>query len=155
MFSPFQVASYYLMINDEERAMQALECLIIRSKEFGMKFDKHLDTLIGMLMEKRRYADTAKCIIALCQGVYCLNNEEGGKSVQIRLEYGSYTVDPYPLPVNTVIKADENLDTHFLAMLLQCIILSDKKSHYEASHNSFIHQTCKKKPTAAENVWPI
>ncbi|KAJ1372111.1 hypothetical protein KIN20_034182 [Parelaphostrongylus tenuis] len=42
-----KVAQYYIAINDEDRAILALEAFVLRSKEFGRSADNQHETLIG------------------------------------------------------------------------------------------------------------
>ena len=43
----FQVAEYYISINDEDKAILALEAFVLRSKEFGRSAESQHETLVG------------------------------------------------------------------------------------------------------------
>lgn len=43
----FKVAEYYIQMNDEEKAILALEAFVLRSREFGRKADSQHQTLVG------------------------------------------------------------------------------------------------------------
>uniref|UniRef100_A0A158PAQ8 TPR_REGION domain-containing protein n=1 Tax=Angiostrongylus cantonensis TaxID=6313 RepID=A0A158PAQ8_ANGCA len=63
------VAQYYITINDEDRAILALEAFVLRSKEFGRSADNQHETLIGMWIAKSKFTEAAKSIFALCDGI--------------------------------------------------------------------------------------
>ncbi|VDM59691.1 unnamed protein product [Angiostrongylus costaricensis] len=71
------VAQYYITINDEDRAILALEAFVLRSKEFGRSADNQHETLIGMWIAKNKFTEAAKSIFALCDGISTTDKSTG------------------------------------------------------------------------------
>ncbi|CAI4225179.1 unnamed protein product [Auanema sp. JU1783] len=120
------VAQYYIMINDEDRAISALEAFVLRSKEFGKTADGQHETLIGMWMSKNRYTEAAKSILALCEGIRVLSPEQEENVLNITLSNGTYAVDPFPPPEKSVFSLDENFSIITLTRLIVCFIGIDQ-----------------------------
>uniref|UniRef100_A0A183C0L6 TPR_REGION domain-containing protein n=1 Tax=Globodera pallida TaxID=36090 RepID=A0A183C0L6_GLOPA len=58
-------ADYYCTLKDEERATEALETFILRSRQFGRPIDFEHLALLGMWIGKGRFEDSAKSILAM------------------------------------------------------------------------------------------
>uniref|UniRef100_A0A1I7XG31 TPR_REGION domain-containing protein n=1 Tax=Heterorhabditis bacteriophora TaxID=37862 RepID=A0A1I7XG31_HETBA len=90
------VAQYYITINDEDRAILALEAFVLRSKEFGRSAEAQHETLIGMWMAKNKFIEAGKSIFALCDGIKAVKKVDGEPAMEITLSNGTYSVEPFP-----------------------------------------------------------
>uniref|UniRef100_A0A8R1E6J7 TPR_REGION domain-containing protein n=1 Tax=Caenorhabditis japonica TaxID=281687 RepID=A0A8R1E6J7_CAEJA len=64
-----KVAQYYITMNDEEKAILALEAFVLRSREFGEKADAQHETLVNMYLSKNNFQSAGKSIVSLCKGI--------------------------------------------------------------------------------------
>ncbi|KAK6767140.1 hypothetical protein RB195_026476 [Necator americanus] len=116
------VAQYYITINDEDRAILALEAFVLRSKEFGRSADNQHETLIGMWMAKSKFTEAAKSIFALCDGISVSNISDGTPAMSISLSHGTYSVEPFPPKSDVEFHVDESFSTITLSRLIVCFI---------------------------------
>ncbi|KIH42501.1 tetratricopeptide repeat protein, partial [Ancylostoma duodenale] len=116
------VAQYYITINDEDRAILALEAFVLRSKEFGRTADNQHETLIGMWMAKSKFTEAAKSIFALCDGISVTNKSDGKPAMSISLSHGTYSVEPFPPKGDVEFHVDPTFSTITLSRLIVCFI---------------------------------
>ncbi|MFH4979478.1 hypothetical protein AB6A40_006187 [Gnathostoma spinigerum] len=120
------VAEYYIHNNDEEKAMQALEAFVLRSREFGHDAEAQHKILVGMWMTKNRFEVAAKSIFALCPGITALK-EDGTYAIEVTFENAGYTVKPFPPTKVHRFVIGEKLPTVLLARLIVCFIRIGRK----------------------------
>ncbi|CAD6198035.1 unnamed protein product [Caenorhabditis auriculariae] len=116
------LAQYYMTINDEERAIQALEAFVYRSMEFGRSADAQHDTLISMLILKGRFSAAATSILALCPGIQVFRCSDDQPAFTISHSNGSPLVVPFPPTVPIRFRIDDRFRTEMLARLIHCFI---------------------------------
>ncbi|EYC18933.1 hypothetical protein Y032_0026g1462 [Ancylostoma ceylanicum] len=116
------VAQYYITINDEDRAILALEAFVLRSKEFGRTADNQHETLIGMWMAKSKFTEAAKSIFALCDGISVTNKSDGTPAMSISLSHGTYSVEPFPPKGDVEFHVDPTFSTITLSRLIVCFV---------------------------------
>ncbi|CAJ0589759.1 unnamed protein product [Cylicocyclus nassatus] len=116
------VAQYYITINDEDRAILALEAFVLRSKEFGRSADTQHETLIGMWIAKNKFTEAAKSIFALCDGITVTNKMDGSPAMSISLSHGTYSVEPFPPKGEVEFHVEDSFSTRTLSRLIVCFI---------------------------------
>ncbi|CAJ0581725.1 unnamed protein product, partial [Mesorhabditis spiculigera] len=119
------VAEYYIGINDEEKAIQALEAFVLRSREFGRDATAQHETLIGMWMAKNKYDEACKSIYALCPGIKAFL-PNGQEAMTVTFENCGFTITPYPLPPNVNFQIDDSFTNGIFARLVVCLVKSGK-----------------------------
>ncbi|VDL83223.1 unnamed protein product [Nippostrongylus brasiliensis] len=124
MIDPTQagVAQYYITINDEDRAILALEAFVLRSKEFGRSAENQHETLIGMWMAKNKFVEAAKSIFALCDGITATKRSNGEPALTITLSHGTYSVQPFPPEGEVDFHVDPSFSTATLSRLIVCFL---------------------------------
>ncbi|KAK5976626.1 General transcription factor 3C polypeptide 3 [Trichostrongylus colubriformis] len=116
------VAQYYIAINDEDRAILALEAFVLRSKEFGRSAENQHETLIGMWMAKNKFLEAAKSIFALCDGIFATRKSDGEPAFTITLSHGTYSVEPFPPDNDVQFYVEPTFPTITLCRLIVCFI---------------------------------
>ncbi|WKY10232.1 hypothetical protein Q1695_002520 [Nippostrongylus brasiliensis] len=116
------VAQYYITINDEDRAILALEAFVLRSKEFGRSAENQHETLIGMWMAKNKFVEAAKSIFALCDGITATKRSNGEPALTITLSHGTYSVQPFPPEGEVDFHVDPSFSTATLSRLIVCFL---------------------------------
>ncbi|VDM43371.1 unnamed protein product, partial [Toxocara canis] len=120
------VAEYYIQLNDEEKAIMALEAFVLRSREFGRKVDSQHHTLVGMWVARQRFEDAAKSIFALCPGITALD-EKGKFAMEIKFNNAGYTVTPFPPKKVHRFVVGDTLSSVLLIRLIVCFIRLGRK----------------------------
>uniref|UniRef100_A0A915BUF8 General transcription factor 3C polypeptide 3 n=1 Tax=Parascaris univalens TaxID=6257 RepID=A0A915BUF8_PARUN len=120
------VAEYYIQMNDEEKAILALEAFVLRSREFGRKADSQHQTLVGMWMVRQRFEDAAKSIFALCQGITALD-ANGKFAMEIKFNNAGYTVKPFPPRKVHRFVVGNSLSSMMLIRVIVCFIRLGRK----------------------------
>ncbi|XGW01360.1 hypothetical protein V3C99_013927 [Haemonchus contortus] len=116
------VAQYYIAINDEDRAILALEAFVLRSKEFGRSAENQHETLIGMWMAKNKFTEAAKSIFALCDGIFVTRKPDNEPALTITLSHGTYSVEPFPPDNDVQFHVEPTFPTITLCRLIVCFI---------------------------------
>ncbi|CAJ0929380.1 unnamed protein product, partial [Mesorhabditis belari] len=121
------VAEYYISINDEDKAIQALEAYVLRSKLFGREAESQHETLIKMWMAKDKFGEAAKSILALCSGIET-KNPDGSSAVTVTFKNGTFTIEPYPPPASIYFEIEDSVSMNILCRLCVCLIKSNNKN---------------------------
>jgi hypothetical protein len=87
-------AEYYINCNDEDKAMDALKIFLLRCFEFKRTADVQHLALLKMWMERERYEDSLKSILALCPCIRAVNAD------------GSPSMEVFYIYRNTLISSD-------------------------------------------------
>ncbi|CAI2354459.1 unnamed protein product [Caenorhabditis sp. 36 PRJEB53466] len=96
-----KVAHYYITMNDEEKAILALEAFVLRSREFGENAEAQHETLVKMHMTKNKFHQAGKSIVSLCKGVRAVHKETKEPACDIKYTNGTYECLPFP-PIGQV-----------------------------------------------------
>ncbi|VBB26755.1 unnamed protein product [Acanthocheilonema viteae] len=119
-------ADHYIKMNDEEKAVAALETFVLRSREYNRDASEQHKTVVRLLMNSHRFEDAAKSVFALCPGITALD-DMGRFAVEIKYNNASYTVKPFPPEKVHRFVVGESLPTVFLARLVICFIRLGRK----------------------------
>ncbi|VDK80412.1 unnamed protein product [Litomosoides sigmodontis] len=119
-------ADHYIKMNDEEKAVAALETFVLRSREYNRDASEQHKTVVRLLMNSHRFEDAAKSVFALCPGITALD-DVGRFAVEIKYNKASYTVKPFPPEKVHRFVVGESLPTVFLARLVICFIRLGRK----------------------------
>ncbi|CAG9540754.1 unnamed protein product [Cercopithifilaria johnstoni] len=119
-------ADHYIKMNDEEKAVAALETFVLRSREYNRDASEQHKTVVRLLMNSHRFEDAAKSVFALCPGITALD-DTGRFAVEIKYNNASYTVKPFPPEKVHRFVVGESLPTVFLARLVICFIRLGRK----------------------------
>uniref|UniRef100_A0A8R1TWZ5 Uncharacterized protein n=2 Tax=Onchocerca TaxID=6281 RepID=A0A8R1TWZ5_ONCVO len=119
-------ADHYIKMNDEEKAIAALETFVLRSREYNRDATEQHKTVVRLLMNSHRFEDAAKSVFALCPGITALD-EMGRFAVEIKYNNANYTVKPFPPEKVHRFVVGESLPTVFLARLVICFIRLGRK----------------------------
>ncbi|MCP9262602.1 RNA polymerase Rpb7 protein [Dirofilaria immitis] len=119
-------ADHYIKMNDEEKAVAALETFVLRSREYNRDATEQHKTVVRLLMNSHRFEDAAKSVFALCPGITALD-EMGRFAVEIKYNNASYTVKPFPPEKVHRFVVGESLPTVLLARLVICFIRLGRK----------------------------
>uniref|UniRef100_A0A914CE15 Uncharacterized protein n=1 Tax=Acrobeloides nanus TaxID=290746 RepID=A0A914CE15_9BILA len=121
------VADYYVKSDEEERALEALHTYIVRAREYNQPAEDQKNTHFSMLIDRGRYEDAIRAILALCSGVQALD-ENSTPIFQINFTPGGYTVKPFPpnKPIK-VFHVDASIQTSVLLKLIFCFIKINRK----------------------------
>ncbi|EJD73995.1 TPR Domain containing protein [Loa loa] len=120
------VADHYIKMNDEEKAVAALETFVLRSREYNRDATEQHKTVVRLLMNSHRFEDAAKSIFALCPEITALD-EMGRFAVEIKYNNASYTVKPFPPEKVHRFLVGGSLPTVLLARLAVCFIRLGRK----------------------------
>ncbi|KAH7699955.1 TPR Domain containing protein, partial [Aphelenchoides avenae] len=142
------VAEYFISLNDEDKAMEALETFILRSREFSRPADAQHLTLLGMWMNRGRYEDSAKSILALCPDVQPVK-EDASPAIMVTFTHAGYTVKPFPPTYVHRFVVKDSLNTILLARLIVCLIRIGKKDFVP----SLIDKLLERDVHADEEIW--
>lgn len=80
-----KVAQYYITMNDEEKAIQALEAFVLRSREFGENAEPQHETLVGMHLKTNKFQLAGKSIISLCKGIRAVKRGTKEPACEVKL----------------------------------------------------------------------
>ncbi|KAI1730585.1 tetratricopeptide repeat domain-containing protein [Ditylenchus destructor] len=115
------VAEYYISKNDEEKAMEALQIFILRSKEFNRSADTQHLTLLSMWMARGWYGDCVKSILVLNDDIRPITYD-GSSAIKTHYTMSSCTVEPFPPVYVDKWEVSEAFPTAFLARLIVSFI---------------------------------
>ncbi|CAI5451777.1 unnamed protein product [Caenorhabditis angaria] len=121
------VAQYFITINDEEKAISALEAFVLRSRQFGQDSMAQHETLVAMWMAKGKYIPAGQSILALCSGILLKNRTTGAPACKVTYRHGTYSVYPFPPECDIDFEIDQ--DEFPLAMhchLIICLFMLDR-----------------------------
>lgn len=115
-------ADYFCTLKDEEKATEALETFILRSREFGRSIDFEHLALLGMWMNNERFEDSAKSILALHQNLIQAIGEDNSPAIDIKITNAGYMLEPFPPVGNIRWRIDPALSNIFITHLIICFI---------------------------------
>ncbi|KAI1707885.1 tetratricopeptide repeat domain-containing protein [Ditylenchus destructor] len=115
------VAEYYISKNDEEKAMEALQIFILRSKEFNRSADTQHLTLLSMWMARGWYGDCVKSILVLHDDIRPITYD-GSSAIKTHYTMSSCIVEPFPPVYVDKWEVSESFPTAFLARLIVSFI---------------------------------
>uniref|UniRef100_A0A1I7ZQD1 TPR_REGION domain-containing protein n=1 Tax=Steinernema glaseri TaxID=37863 RepID=A0A1I7ZQD1_9BILA len=115
------VAEFYIAVNNEGKAIAALEAFVIRSHQFGLYSVEQHHLLLGLWMKQEKYEEVAKSIFALCTGIEPFNND-GTPSMEVCWSNTSFHIEGWnPFHVDRY-KIDPSVPTLIVANLAICLI---------------------------------
>ncbi|VDN01844.1 unnamed protein product [Thelazia callipaeda] len=114
-------ADHYIKLDDEQKAIAALETFVLRSREYNRDATEQLEIVIDLLMNSQRFGDAAKSIFALCPGIAAVDNR-GRFAIEIIYNNASYIVKSFPPDEEHHFLIDERLSSVLLARLVICFI---------------------------------
>uniref|UniRef100_A0A914GTP2 General transcription factor 3C polypeptide 3 n=1 Tax=Globodera rostochiensis TaxID=31243 RepID=A0A914GTP2_GLORO len=115
-------ADYYCTLKDEERATEALETFILRSRQFGRPIDFEHLALLGMWIGKGRFEDSAKSILAMHNELIQAVDSDGISAMTVHFTNTDYQLSPFPPASGTHWIISEGLNTMLLSYLTICWI---------------------------------
>lgn len=114
-------AEYYINVNDEEKAMEALKIFLLRCHEFKRSADVQHLALLKMWIERERYEECVKSILALCPSIKAVD-EDGSPSMNITVTHMSYQFKPFLPPTMSHFEVQEAANTSILGRLVVCLL---------------------------------
>ncbi|KAL3118959.1 hypothetical protein niasHT_003742 [Heterodera trifolii] len=113
-------ADYYCTLKDEERATEALETFILRSRQFGRSIDFEHLALLGMWISKGRFEDSAKSILAMHNELVKAVDEKGDNAMTVHFTNTDYKLSPFPPPSGSHWVINAKMNSLLLSYLIIC-----------------------------------